>query len=92
MTSARKVRPAKRPSWPKPCPRNPQRGRQRKPDRYSGGIRIAACTAMPRVALPASTQIISGVQADASSWRPHILKKTISPAIATTLLATGAQP
>ena len=60
--------------------------------RASAGIRMIACTAMPRVAVPASTQIIAGVQADGSSWRPQSHRKISSPVIATRLLATGAQP
>ena len=45
----------------RPTPRNPQRGRKRKPERHSGTSRIRPWQAMARVALPASSQIIGVV-------------------------------
>ena len=91
--TAPKVHIATFPAVPRPTPRNPNVGRNRNPIRRSGHSRMSAWATTPRVAEPASTVIfvVSHVPtAFCTPPAPKSAMKTPRPAIATTLLRTGA--
>src|SRR5699024_10626957 len=94
MSMAAKGQNATLPAEASPTPRKPKVGLYLKPIRLSGQMRMRAWAATPRVAVPAMSAILSGVQVD-SSWGealfvPKMRMKTASPPIATMLLSTGA--
>src|SRR5699024_4643743 len=89
-----KVQNATLPAEARPTPRKPKVGLYLKPIRLSGQMRMRAWAATPRVAVPAMSAILSGVQVD-SSWGeallvPKMRMKTASPPIDTMMMGTGS--
>ena len=89
--TAAKVQPATLDAEPSPTPRQPHTGRNRKPMRLSGTTSTTAWAATPRVALPATSQIIAGVQSSTPASRGFpSRRKAPSPAMLTMLASAGA--
>ncbi len=88
----RKVHPASLPTLPRPTPRQWKSGRRDSPVRLQNSSRMSACTAMPRVAVPPSIAIISGVQsAEFRETGEKAHPRIRNPMMETMLLTTGAQ-